>query len=742
MRVWTVVACLAVAASAAAQQDSAQQDSAQQDSAQQDSAQQDSAQQDSAQQDSAQQDSTQQDSESPTPPEPLEDVWSAAEGDAWDDAGEPSAGDLAELSLEQLLAIEIVESASRREQSIHDAASAVTLISREAIATMGVLDVPELLRRVPGALVFRTAANSYRVALRDPATLVSNRVPVLLDGRPVGDGITNLTPFQWLPITVDDLERVEVIRGPGSTLYGANAQGGVVSLRSRRPLDALGFGGRLAGGLGYLPPEGTDGATLRSFGVGNLAYGVANEARTFGARASFAYGLTPEWVRPEGSEPFRRGQNRYHTRLTLQWAPSEDTELLLFASHADTELASLTSGEPSSSVFRFREQAWGLQGRQHDVAPGFDLSVAYDTTYLRMDTNNFGDASQWQHELRLQSDLELWGGRSRSTVALELARLNVTRLQPVRPIVTTYSLVLQQELGLISERLLVNASLRLDLTRYDDREGVELIYRNANPRISLIAKPGSKHDLRLTFATGYRIANPIEVSSGVSRPAPSPGDPPIPFVVANPQLQPEAVRTIEVGWRGDVVEQLRGEVVTFLQETRRTVLVTSDRSLPLFYENTETVNHIGLSLDLRFAPTDSFAAYGHYRWMRSRGDASGDRKDLWPAHVGGLGLDGELGRGVRVHADFYFVARIAQQDLGAIEGTPIITSGFVRSPNIYDANLTLSRSVVDERVRLFATVRNIAAFFRNRANLKQGLSGFSSPIGATILVGIELEPTG
>ncbi len=643
------------------------------------------------------------------------------------------------LSLEELLSVEIVESASRRQQSIHDAPSAVTLVPRDVIASMGVYQVPEIMRRVPGALVLRTAANSYRVVLRDVGTLVSNRVPLLLDGRPVFDGITNLPSWQWLPISVEEIERVEAIRGPGSTLYGANAQGGVISLTTRRPVDAVGFSGRLLGGLNYLPPDGDDGAVLNAASAGSLAYGVANDARTLGARASFGYQITPEWTRPEGSEPFRRGQYRYHARLTLQWHPNDDTEVLAWTSQSDAELFSLTAGDPSSSVFRFREQSWSVRGRTR-IADALNLRIEYDSAYVRFTTNEFGKASQWQHGLRIQGDLSLFDDRSRTTLSLELARLNVTRLPAVTPERNTYSLVLQEEVVVVEDKFLVSAAGRFDLARYDDNGGIVIRYRNANPRVSMIWRPAPNHDLRLTAATAFRTPNPIEVSSGVRRPPPGPDDPPIPFVIPNPQLVPERVRSIELGYRGDLVSDLRTELVVFLQETRNTVLVTSAEALPLIYQNTGTVNQIGFEMDLRYSPIPRFSAYGHYRFLRSEADS--ETRNIWPRHVGSVGLDGELGQGVTLHADFSWVVGIAQQELGAIEGTPIITSGFVTSNNLYDANLTLSKRILEERVRVFGSVRNIGAFFRDRAGTLQGLPGFSSPIGATILVGLEVEPTG
>lgn len=666
--------------------------------------------------------------------EPQDDGFESFEGEGGEEGG------LSGLSLEELLSVEIVESASRRQQSIHDAPSAITLVPRDVIASMGVYQVPEIMRRVPGALVLRTAANSYRVVLRDLATLVSNRVPLLLDGRPVFDGITNLPSWQWLPVSVDELESVEAIRGPGSTLYGANAQGGVISLRTRRPVDAVGFSGRLLGGLNYLPSDDGEATAMNGVGAGSLAYGIANDARTLGARASFGYQVTPDWYRPPGGEAFRRGQYRYHARLMLQWVPNEDAEVLAWGSQSDAEIFSLTSGDSASSIFRLREQSWSVRGRVK-LFDALSLRLAYDSALVRFDTNEFGSASQWQHGVRLQSDLSLFDDRSRTTLTLELARLNVTRLPAVTPERNTYSLVIQEEVVVVPDKLLVSAAGRFDLAHYDANDGIIIRYRNANPRASIIWRPAQNHDVRLTAATAFRTPNPIEVSSGVQRPAPSPDDPPIPFVVPNPQLAPERVNSIELGYRGNILRDLRTELVVFLQETRNTVLVTSAASLPLVYDNTADVKHVGFELDLRYAPVPRFSAYGHYRFMHSDAEGAG-RRDIWPRHIGSVGIDGELGGGVILHADFSWVVDIAQQELGAIEGTPIITSGFVHSPNLYDANLTLSKRILDERARVFGTVRNIGAFFRDRDQTYQGLQGFSSPIGATILVGIEVEPTG
>jgi outer membrane receptor protein involved in Fe transport len=143
-----------------------------------------------------------------------------------------SARSLDELSLEELLGT--VVSVSRRAESLLKAPAAVSRLDRERIRHTGALSIADLLRAVPGVQVMRSAAGNTVVSLRGTAGLDGNNVVVLLDGMPLNSPLDGSVDWSALPVELDDLEAVEVVRGPVSTIYGASAYTGVISLSTDR----------------------------------------------------------------------------------------------------------------------------------------------------------------------------------------------------------------------------------------------------------------------------------------------------------------------------------------------------------------------------------------------------------------------------------------------------------------------------------------------------------------------------
>lgn len=131
---------------------------------------------------------------------------------------------------------EIVVSATRGEVPLREVGSSVTVIPREEIERRGSVTVLELLRAVPGLEVVQTGGpgGTASLFLRGSA---SSHTLVLLDGVRINDPASG--SFDWADLTVDGLERIEVLRGPQSALYGSEAIGGVVSLFSRRGEEGL-----------------------------------------------------------------------------------------------------------------------------------------------------------------------------------------------------------------------------------------------------------------------------------------------------------------------------------------------------------------------------------------------------------------------------------------------------------------------------------------------------------------------
>lgn len=156
--------------------------------------------------------------------------------------GDPSPGvqDLTQLSIEELMQVEVV-TASKKAQAIRDVPASVYVITAEDIHRMGATTIPEVLRLVPGVHVGLIDANKWAVAVRGFNGRYSNKLLVLIDGRSV------YTPFfsgvywdaQPLPF-MDDIERIEVIRGPGASLWGANAVNGVINIITKPAKDTQG----------------------------------------------------------------------------------------------------------------------------------------------------------------------------------------------------------------------------------------------------------------------------------------------------------------------------------------------------------------------------------------------------------------------------------------------------------------------------------------------------------------------
>jgi iron complex outermembrane receptor protein len=158
--------------------------------------------------------------------------------------------DLAHLDLDALLGS--VSTASRRPEGIVKAPAAVTVLERSDIRRSAARTVPDLLRMVPGVQVVQNAPGSYLVSLRGMGGLQGNNVVVLVDGVPVNRVDDGTVDWGALPVHVDDIERIEVVRGPVSPIYGSNAYAGVVNVFTTQKV-ALGTWGqaRVANGADH-----------------------------------------------------------------------------------------------------------------------------------------------------------------------------------------------------------------------------------------------------------------------------------------------------------------------------------------------------------------------------------------------------------------------------------------------------------------------------------------------------------
>jgi len=144
--------------------------------------------------------------------------------------------DLTELSLQELLDVQVI-SVSKHAEPLRHAAAAITVVTGDELRRAGTRTLAQALRLVPGIQVARTNAHSYTVTSRG---FSGDKLEVLLDGRSVYSPLTSTVFWDVLDTSLDDVDRIEVIRGPGGTLWGANAVNGVINIVTRHSKDTVG----------------------------------------------------------------------------------------------------------------------------------------------------------------------------------------------------------------------------------------------------------------------------------------------------------------------------------------------------------------------------------------------------------------------------------------------------------------------------------------------------------------------
>ncbi len=149
------------------------------------------------------------------------------------------------MPLKELINVEIT-GVSKKPQKLSSAAAAIHVITQDDIRRSGVTSIPEALRLAPGITVGRQNSNFCRGL--DGRYLTS--LLVIVDGREVYNPVSNGVLWDTLDLMLEDIERIEVIRGPGATLWGMNAVNGVINIISKSANDTI--GGKLAASYGEI----------------------------------------------------------------------------------------------------------------------------------------------------------------------------------------------------------------------------------------------------------------------------------------------------------------------------------------------------------------------------------------------------------------------------------------------------------------------------------------------------------
>ncbi len=147
--------------------------------------------------------------------------------------------DLTQMSLEQLSRVEVT-SVSKKQQKLSDTAAAIFVITQQDIRNSTASSVPELLRMVPGLDVAQVNGSTWAVSARGFTQQLSDKMLVLVDGRSVFHPLFSGVIWSDQDLMLEDIERIEVIRGPGATIWGTNAVNGVINIITKSAQETQG----------------------------------------------------------------------------------------------------------------------------------------------------------------------------------------------------------------------------------------------------------------------------------------------------------------------------------------------------------------------------------------------------------------------------------------------------------------------------------------------------------------------
>ena len=219
-----------------------------------------------------------------------------------------TVAELRNLSIDDLANIKVY-SVSKSAQSLSDAPAAVYVITHDEIMRSGARTLPEILRLAPNLQVAQMSADSWAISARGFNGNVSNKLLVMIDGRSVYTPLYGGVLWDEKAVLPENIDRIEVISGPGATLWGANAVNGVINIITKKAHDTQ--GGVLAAGIGNREKEAS------------IQYGGSLEDdldyRVYWDGFRIAHGKTSLGANAED------GWSKMHTGFRLDWSPQSDT---------------------------------------------------------------------------------------------------------------------------------------------------------------------------------------------------------------------------------------------------------------------------------------------------------------------------------------------------------------------------------------------------------------------------------
>jgi iron complex outermembrane receptor protein len=464
------------------------------------------------------------------------------------------AADFLDLSPEQLLSAEVV-SVSKRAESVAEAPAAVYVVTAEDIARAGITALPDALRMVPGVDVAQGDANSWAINIRGFNKGLANQLLVMIDGRTIYTPLFAGTYWELQNMPLENIERIEVVRGPGGTLWGANAVNGVINIITKKAGDTQ--GNLVSAGFGNYLEDSILGQTGGKIGE-DAFYRVYAQHLNNGS-----------FDTPQGRDA---GDTRHDTRAGFRFDRGESFTLSgdVYVNGSDqlVSIPQLTS--PYAVVHPDEMKSRGANILAHwntAFADGSALSLQAYADYTRREQYILDDEedildldAQYNFAPRGAHEFTIGGGYRLSHQDIE--NTPTLSFYPETDTYNLFNLFVQDKIALIPESLYLTLGSKAE---HNDFTGFEF-----EPNARLQWFPDGRQTIWASASKAVRTPSPLErtIDEIAGDFPPTAGFPlPVEYeLVGNGDFQSERLIAYEMGYRNQVAPNISMDLAAFYND--------------------------------------------------------------------------------------------------------------------------------------------------------------------------------
>jgi iron complex outermembrane receptor protein len=586
----------------------------------------------------------------------------------------PPAGDefdsllqLAEQDVSQLTEVKVsqriptldteVSTVSRAPSTVGKSPAAVFVITPEMIRRSGARSIPEVLRMAPGVNVARIDSNKWAVTIRGFNSRYANKLLVQIDGRTIYTPLFSGVIWESQDVLLEDVERIEVIRGPGASVWGANAVNGVINIITKRAGDTQGAYGEVGGGT-----------YEQGFVSGRYGGQVGNDVdyRIWGKAFERGTGVPPAGVDPFDSWRGARAGFR------MDWNPGRcDTDLFTLQGDAYETMAGSRNTLPSlappfsttadSDAWYRGSNILGRWTHTIDNETEWQLQAYYDFTQIDAaqvlsfveDRDTVDLDFQYRQPLGERQKL-VWGMGYRLTADdLTYAPIPLAFTEP-RQTIQMGSFFLQDEIALVPDLWTATLGSKFLYNTYTNFE--------YQPTARLLYTPDQRQSLWAAASRAVRIPSRSE-DSILATMTPTIPAPVFTQIVGNPELVSEDMIAYEAGYRAAPSDYFSWDAAVFFNQYENLVgympsgpqVTPNGIVIPLNLDNVIRAQSYGFELAATTQMTDCWELRGAYSYLQIEvlGLAPGtvgttDAEGLSPVNQVYLQSAHDLGRGVEL----------------------------------------------------------------------------------------------